>query len=1006
MRLSLPGHILLTALLFSFSQVYGQQKTTTQRETMSIPAVQSGGGLGIDLRGAGVPIGVFEAPLGGNTSIDTSNSDLSHVTVIDGGGSSSHATTVTEILTSKGVANASELGVAPDATVYSYGREASHEAFATELGNAIESYNLLLSNHSYADNYGWSDGGTWQGVIDMSETEDYKFGYYGDYSRTVDSLMFEYPYHLVVRATANNRGDSNTTTPFNVYSGPSYSVVSRSSPNPEANGGTDGYDGLGRDATSKNALIIGAVNNISGGYSVPADISFANSKSAWGLTDDGRVKPDLVGPGQLTSGTAYTSYASPMITGLGALLQELNRAENGRWLKSASLKGLLIHTADPGTSDGSPLPTMGWGVPNAETAASFLINSDGNQRLIEGEIENGETVTFRFYHDGTGDFRATLVWTDPHGTSPTLDFNSSDLDDSTAILVHDLDMELWDEAGTPSIHAYPWKMSTSHPENAATRGDNNVDNVERIDFPAASMSAGWYSIRVSHDGSITGKQEFSLLISDAEGVTFTGGAWSSDPSTWEAEVMVRILDTVNTAHIRSSVSVSFLEMEPGADLYVHQPQELSITGEMLMKANAYGTAQAKGNVLGVVHRQTYLAGAADWRYLWSPLRTTVGEWTEELTRANLSGSSSPSVYSWDAANTQWNGLSASDSAHEGALVLYTGTNAFAEFTALPFAKSSRGRLDKRQRTFSLTVDNDGVSSDDDLGWNLIGHPYLAPVDWQSLDVSQTSGSFYIWNNAESDFAVSDGTVFSNGGRRYIYPGQCFWVYCASGSTGSLLMDSAAVVLSTDEAIHKRVYPQVRVTVHMANGMTESAVLELNPNSSPQFDFGLDFPDREGGDPKRVSLCWKVEGEDMVIARTNEESGFADLSYCASDYEIDSVSVELVQCESLQFRWAVDSSYYTIDGIPPGVWDSNCNLQLQWSSSLADFELPTESSAFSIHGNRVYWSGSESISAEVIDMNGRVVSVLEWENAGYQSLNLMNGAYLLRSEEGHLLKFVQ
>lgn len=538
MRQTLLLRIFIGGLISFSLPLFGQQKTITQRETMRIPGLQSGGSLGIDLRRRNVPVGIFEAPLGGNTSINGANTDLSHITIIDGGGSSSHATTVAEILTSKGLATPSRLGVAPNASVYLYGRELGHESWAVEVGNSIDSYNLLLSNHSYVENNGWATADTfWVGVVDMSDTEDYKFGYYGDYSRTMDSLMYEYPYHLMVKAIGNDRGQSNASLPFTAYSTPAYSIISRSSPIPEDDGGIDGYDCLSRDATSKNALIIGAVNNIFGGYSVPGDISFANSSSAWGLTDDGRVKPDLVGPGQLTTGTAYTSYAAPMITGLGALLQELNRKQNGRWMKSSTLKALLIHTADAGTSNGAPLATMGWGIPNAESAGSYLLNSDGNQRIIEGEIENGETLTFRFYHDGTSDFRATMAWTDPHGTSPTLDFTSSDLDDSTAILVHDLDMELWEETGTPSLHASPWKMSAANPGHSAWCGDNNVDNVERIDFPAASMPT-FFVISLP----------FSIIETVANA--------SSNPTTWlqyVSTILINVIEEVISIGIKHPV---------------------------------------------------------------------------------------------------------------------------------------------------------------------------------------------------------------------------------------------------------------------------------------------------------------------------------------------------------------------------------------------------------------------------------------------------------------------
>ncbi|NVK28565.1 MAG: S8 family serine peptidase [Flavobacteriia bacterium] len=997
--------LLFWGLLSPF--LFGQQKrTTTQLETVKVDSLRAGGSVGVDLNGSGVRIGMWEAPLSGNYLPDTSLSDLSAVKVQQGTGTSSHATTVAKILASQGVSNPSQEGVAPSAEIYAFTYDYPHTTLGAEIGQAIEDYNLLISNHSYAEINGWTSGTFWSGVIDMSETEDYKFGYYGSESRMLDSIMEVYPYHLAVKAVANDRGDANSGTPFSVYSSSNFNVVSRSSPIPEANGGADGYDGLARDATSKNALCIGAVDNISGGFSSVSDFSFANSKSAYGPTDDARVKPDLVAPGQLTSGTAYTSYAAPIVSGMAALMQELYRSENGRWMKSSTAKALLIHTADAGTTDGSPLPTMGWGMPNAVTAAEFVLNGDGNQRIIEGELENGETKTFRFYLDGNSDFRATLVWTDPVGTSPSLEFNSTDLDDSVAILVHDLDIEFWEESG-PSLVAQPWKLSAANPGNSAWRGDNSVDNVERIDYPSGSLAAGWYTIRLSHDGSLSKTQEFSLLISDAGGITFSAGSWSTAPASWETDVFVRIVDTSNIAVISEDVTVSFLEMAAGSALQINEANLLTVSGEALLKSSADGTAQIKGRVSGVVCRQSYISGNADWRSISTPLRTTAGNWAEELSHVEWSSSSTPSIYSWDAVNSQWVALSQSDSLNDfGAVSLYMGSNIHSEFTQLPFTKSMRGKPVNRNVTLSLEVDDDVSSSDDEKGWNLIGNPYLAALDWQGLDVSQTGGSFYIWNPAESDFAISDGANFTLGGRRHIPAGQGFWVYCPSGSSGSLLMDSSAVKLTVDPGFTKTVQSQLRVSWFMNDGRVEDVILIPEKGASLSFNIWEDVPMRQGGDPARSEMFWGDANEPCAIARVPSDSGVITLSFSPGTSGLDSLRVTTIATESIQFYWEQDSVSYPLHGVPSSVWDKGGEINLHWNGIRVGLEESSVEGRFVYFEDALFWSENTPIKASIFDMNGREVRSIEWTDFGWKSIRLSPGTYILRSEEGHVLKFVQ
>ena len=82
--------------------------------------------------------------------------------------------------------------------------------------------------------------------------------------------------------------------------------------------------------------------------------------SGWGPTDDGRIKPDLVGNGMFLMSTyadyphyaaaAGTSMAAPNVTGSLVLLQEHYEDTYGasNFMRASTLKALVIHSGRRG----------------------------------------------------------------------------------------------------------------------------------------------------------------------------------------------------------------------------------------------------------------------------------------------------------------------------------------------------------------------------------------------------------------------------------------------------------------------------------------------------------------------------------------------------------------------------------------------------------------------------------------------------------------------------------
>jgi len=240
------------------------------------------------------------------------------------------------------------------------------------------------------------------------------------------------------------------------------------------------------------------------------------SFSNWGPTDDGRIKPDLVANGVELYSTdddyttdystkSGTSMASPNIAGSVALLNHHYQDLLGEIPRAATMKGLVIHTADEaGTAEG-PDYAFGWGLMNTRTAAELIsLQVEENWHIRERQLQDQGEYEVLLDVDPGAEVRITMCWTDPAGAPP-----AASVDPPDPMLVHDLDLLLVDPSEGEHL---PWVLDPAAPADPATRGDNTRDNVEQIGVTAPE--AGIYTLRVTHKDSID-PQDYTLIVSGA-----------------------------------------------------------------------------------------------------------------------------------------------------------------------------------------------------------------------------------------------------------------------------------------------------------------------------------------------------------------------------------------------------------------------------------------------------------------------------------------------------------
>ncbi|HRJ26526.1 MAG TPA: S8 family serine peptidase [Fimbriimonadaceae bacterium] len=473
--------------------------------------VWPGGPSGLNLTGKGVVLGVWD---GG--AVDRNHPEFgTRVVQRDGVTSvSSHATHVAGTMAGAGV-NPQAKGMSFEANLdaYSSGNDQS------ELANAA-SAGLQVSSHSYGPLYGFRFGArgdgrwVWFGDASIDPQEDYQFGFYDATSRAWDQLLYAAPFLLTVCSAGNDRNAGPAPGTEHWFFDPATNNWALSTATRKRNGEPGGWNTVnGSFKTSKNNLVIGAVNGFIGPYPGPNGVTMS-SFSNFGPTDDGRIKPDLVAkgvnvlssvPGGGYSQFSGTSMATPMVSGASGLLIEQFRRTRGTQPRAATLKAVMINNALEAGPTPGPDYAFGYGLLNVEAAAQAIAASAVKpDTLVESSLNTGQTFTRQIFHPGGQPLKVTIAWTDPAGTSPTPSLNPR-----TPILVNDLDLRV--SRGLETFQ--PWTLDAENPGNAAVPGDNIRDNVEQVFIENAP--AGLYTVTVSAKGALapTGSQAFSMAVS-------------------------------------------------------------------------------------------------------------------------------------------------------------------------------------------------------------------------------------------------------------------------------------------------------------------------------------------------------------------------------------------------------------------------------------------------------------------------------------------------------------
>jgi hypothetical protein len=526
-----------------------------------------------NLTGSGVKVLVYD----GGTARASHQDFGGRLVVRDGSGLIDHATHVSATVGGSGAASGGTFkGMAPGATIESYGFQydgtgiflfSNPGDLETDYGSAL-ALGATIANNSIGTN-------TESNGFDCAIQ-----GQYGVTDELIDAVVrgsLGTPYR-VVWANGNERQGSRCDVE-----------------------GFGDYYSVAPPATAKNHITVGALNS---------NDDSMTTFSSWGPCDDGRLKPDISGPGCQAGGdggvtsagassdTAYvtfcgTSMASPTVCGISALVLQDYRSQFGLPdPRNSTLKVLLAHTA---FDRGNPGPDyqFGYGSVRAQSAVDFMRLG---QFVEDTVLETGDTVLFTVtVAPGASELRLTLAWDDAPAMPGVL-----------GSLVNDLDLVVRDPS---NVQRHVWTLNPTAPaSNAVQSGPNRLDNLEQV--LVSAPTAGVWTVEVTGFDVPEGPQDFSLCSShvltpepnvkisfpSALPTVLTPGA-----STNVTARVVGVNDTViagsPTLHVRYG-TVAFLDfpMTPlGGDLYqaTLPPPVCSATPEFYFTAEGLVSGSAE-----------------------------------------------------------------------------------------------------------------------------------------------------------------------------------------------------------------------------------------------------------------------------------------------------------------------------------------------------------------------------------------------------------------------------
>ena len=293
--------------------------------------------------------------------------------------------------------------------------------------------------------------------------------------------------------------------------------------------------------------------------------------------------------------------------------------------------------------------------------------------------------------------------------------------------------------------------------------------------------------------------------------------------------------------------------------------------------------------------QLYLS-AGQYHHISAPMETV----NSDRFKVDHYPNGNPNFYRYDESGSTWDQLNADWFEFTGNMNVMEGYTYYGDQNiTFELTRDQCGNFNTGDKSKNLTYTGNTEVYDDGSpyilrrGWNFVGNPYPAYLDWDSPAWTKTNiyNSIYFWNGTNySYYVISDGAqddgLGINNGTSIIPPMQGYFVKVKEdpanpddNQTGNLVTPEAARTTSThafykvDSLKSKTEVNVIRLTVE-GNGHTDETAIRFLPQATSAFDDNYDafklFPNPYYGVPQIYSVL-----DSNIIASINTLPGITD-----------------------------------------------------------------------------------------------------------------------------------
>lgn len=170
-----------------------------------------------------------------------------------------------------------------------------------------------------------------------------------------------------------------------------------------------------------------------------------------------------------------------------------------------------------------------------------------------------------------------------------------------------------------------------------------------------------------------------------------------------------------------------------------------------------------------------------------------------------------------------------------------------------------------------------VPEDNGNGWNLVANPYASPIDWNSPEWVKegVSTTFFIWNpriNQYASYNSANPAAATNGGSRYIGPGQSFFMKATANDPVLIVTENVKSEYFPDTLLFRMAAPQNQLRLVLENkehATRDEAIFAFDNRAKEGFED--EFDSHKPTLPMMVSnLSLKNDLGDLLGVHTTQE----------------------------------------------------------------------------------------------------------------------------------------